>query len=81
MNEVPKVVPPKKFDTFCTLHLHPKPPKKVSVEKKLNEFLRRAVVTPCFFGRRSGAKVELKSFWRHFFDLGAMSFGAVWRQS
>ena len=37
MNEVPKVFPPKKFDTFCTLHLHPKPPKKVSVEKKLNE--------------------------------------------
>ena len=37
MNEVPKVFPPKKFDTFVPLHLFPKPPKKVSVEKKLSE--------------------------------------------
>ena len=34
MNEVPKVFPPKKFDTFCTLHLHPKPPKKSVSGKK-----------------------------------------------
>ena len=40
MIEVPKVFPPKKILTlFVPLHLHPKPPKKVSVEKKLNESL------------------------------------------
>ena len=31
--------PQKKFDTFVLLHLFPKPPKKVSVEKKLSESL------------------------------------------
>ena len=49
--------------------------------KKLNEFGRRAVVMSCVFWRRSGAKMELKSFWRRFLDFGAVSFGAVWRQS
>ena len=48
--------------------------------QKLNEFWRRAVVMSCFVWRRSGAKVELKSFWRRFLDFGAVSFGAVWRQ-
>ena len=39
MNEVPKVFPQKKLTLFVPLHLFPKPPKKVSVEKKLSESL------------------------------------------
>ena len=48
--------------------------------KKLNEFWRRALGRPSLFWRRFGAKRQLKAVWRRFFNFGAVSFGAVWRQ-
>ena len=42
---------------------------------------RRAFTSLLIFWRRYGAKIELESFWRRFFNFGAVALGAVWRQS